>query len=204
MGSDLRCTARYGDQVSEGRALLETDHLLFRGDFRLSIGFAEMTAVEVSDGWLGITFGPSGSEVAAFELGPQAEKWALKIRNPKTRIDKIGVKPESRVAVVGVDDAGFLEELRARTPHVTIGLPDSCDILFVLVDSKEGLPVLAELEPRIARDGAIWVVSPKKTPAIRDVDVIAAAKEAGLVDTKVVGFSPTHTALKLVVPVAHR
>jgi len=36
------------------------------------------------------------------------------------------------------------------------------------------------------------------------VHVIAAAKEAGLVDVKVVRFSDTHTALKLVIPVARR
>jgi hypothetical protein len=35
---------------------------------------------------------------------------------------------------------------------------------------------------------------------VRDVDVMAAAREAGLVDTKVVAFSATHTALKLVIP----
>jgi hypothetical protein len=96
MGSDLRCTARYGGQVSEGRALLETDHVRFRGDFRLSIRFAEMTSVEARDGWLGITFGRSGSEVAAFELGPQAEKWAFKILNPKTHTALKLVVPVAR------------------------------------------------------------------------------------------------------------
>lgn len=78
-------------------------------------------------------------------------------------------------------------------------------LLFVLVERRDGLTgLLADLERRIARDGAIWVVSPKGDPAIRGVDVIAAAKQAGLVDTKVVGFSPTHTSLKLVDPVARR
>jgi hypothetical protein len=208
MGSDLRCTARYGDRVSEGRALLESDHLLFRGDFRLRIPFAGMASVEARDGWLWIAFATSegdGHEEVAFELGPQAERWALKIRNPKSRIDKLGVKPQHRVAVLGVEDADFLHELHAQTPHVTIGLPDSCDVLFVRVAGRDGLAgLLTDLEPRIARDGAIWVVSPKGNPAIRDVDVIAAAKEAGLVDTKVVGFSATYTSLKLVVPLARR
>ena len=39
---------------------------------------------------------------------------------------------------------------------------------------------------------------------IKDVEVIAAAKAAGLVDNKVVGFSETHTALRLVIPVNQR
>ena len=54
-------------------------------------------------------------------------------------------------------------------------------------------------------DGAIWVVSKKgKEATIKDVDVIASAKAVGLVDNKVVGFSDTHTSLRLVVPKAKR
>jgi hypothetical protein len=36
------------------------------------------------------------------------------------------------------------------------------------------------------------------------VEVISAAKSAGLVDNKVASFSATHTALRLVIPVARR
>jgi len=47
-------------------------------------------------------------------------------------------------------------------------------------------------------------VSPKGDRSIRDIDVIAAAKEAGLVDVKVARWSDTHTAAKLVIPRALR
>ncbi len=54
-------------------------------------------------------------------------------------------------------------------------------------------------------NGAIWVVSRKgKAATLRDVDVIEAAKDARLVDNKVCSFSDTHTALRLVIPVALR
>ena len=53
-------------------------------------------------------------------------------------------------------------------------------------------------------NGGIWAVSPKGDPSIADVVVMAAARDAGLVDNKVVRWSDTHTALKLVIPVAHR
>ena len=38
----------------------------------------------------------------------------------------------------------------------------------------------------------------------RYVEVMAAARAAGLVDNKVVSFSETHTSLRLVIPVAER
>jgi hypothetical protein len=67
------------------------------------------------------------------------------------------------------------------------------------------LPQLARLKTYLVSNGAIWVVSLKgKAAKIKDVDVIAAAKAAGLVDNKVVSFSETHTALRLVIPVDRR
>jgi hypothetical protein len=43
VGAEAVCRVVYGDQVSEGKALLETAELLFRGDFRLKIPFREIT-----------------------------------------------------------------------------------------------------------------------------------------------------------------
>jgi hypothetical protein len=39
---------------------------------------------------------------------------------------------------------------------------------------------------------------------LKETDVIAAARDAGLVDIKVVKFSETHSALKLVIPLSRR
>ena len=53
-------------------------------------------------------------------------------------------------------------------------------------------------------DGALWIVYPKGKQEIKEVDVLAAGRAAGLVDVKVVKFSDTHTALKFVRPKAER
>ena len=50
----------------------------------------------------------------------------------------------------------------------------------------------------------LWIVRPKGSKAIGESDVFEAAKGAGLVDTKVVAFSKTHTAHKCVIPVELR
>jgi hypothetical protein len=58
---------------------------------------------------------------------------------------------------------------------------------------------------RLVPNGAIRVVSRKgRLETIRDVDVIAAARAAGLVDNKVASFDDTRTSLRLVIPVAMR
>ncbi len=122
------------------------------------------------------------------------------------RLDKLGVRPGMRVAIVAVDDPTFEAEVRKRTADVSLGAPMAdTDLVFVAADDPGDLTVLADLRARLRPNGAIWVVSRKGRDAtLRDIDVIAAAKAAGLVDNKVVSFSATHTSLRLVVPVALR
>ena len=43
-----------------------------------------------------------------------------------------------------------------------------------------------------------------KAATLRDVEVMAAGKAAGLIDNKVVSFDDTRTSLRLVIPVALR
>ncbi len=130
---------------------------------------------------------------------------AQNIRSPKSLLDKLGIKPESVVSVVGVNDDGFLKDLRARAPNVSVGrLKKSSDVVFLAAEDPRDLKRLERVEPYIKRDGAVWVVSSKGKPEIRDVVVIQAGVAAGLVDTKVVRFSDSHTALKFVIPVARR
>ena len=127
-------------------------------------------------------------------------------RSVRPRIDKLGVKPGLRVAIIGVDDPELMAELRSRTDKIIAARPrDKRDVIFFAAESRWTLEELSELRTRIVDSGAIWVVSRKgKDRSINDADVIAAAKKAGLVDNKVVSFSPTHTALRLVIPVAMR
>ena len=56
----------------------------------------------------------------------------------------------------------------------------------------------------IAEDGAIWAVWTKGQKALTETHVRDAAKAQGLVDVKVMSFSPELSALKLVIPVALR
>jgi hypothetical protein len=203
MGAESKCTVHFGRQHSEGKALLETDELIFRGEFRLAIPRKTITDVDAKDGTLWVTF-PDG--VAKFELGPTAAKWAEKIKNPPSLLDKLGVKPGMRVAVLGVEDAAFLEQLLDRTSEIARKTPKKdTEIIIFGADAVTDLARLANLRGYLTPAGAIWVIHTKgKGAAFKDVDVFAAAKKAGLVDVKVASFSPTHTAEKLVVPVKER
>jgi hypothetical protein len=123
----------------------------------------------------------------------------------RSLVEKLGVKPDSRVSLLGMEDGGFLEELRAAGADLSVGRRrKQSDLIFLGVESIRDLGRIRGLEPSMARDGAVWVVYPKGRKDLRETDVIAAGVAAGLVDNKVVRFSDTHTALRFVIPVARR
>jgi hypothetical protein len=142
---------------------------------------------------------------ASFELGPDAEKWAGKIRNPKGLLDKLGVKPGMKVSLLGIDDEGFREQIAARTDDVTDGrAAKGSDIVFVKMTDAREAARLKSLRAAIKPDGAVWVVWPKGRKAFREDDARNAGPAAGLVDVKVASFSDTLSALKMVIPVKAR
>jgi hypothetical protein len=121
---------------------------------------------------------------------------------PSTRplLDKLGVKPGAKVAIVHLDDAWFLSLLRERTADIVKGKPTSpCDLVFFGAEKPADLTRIKDLKTWIEPDGAIWVVRPKGgRSALRDTDVIEAGLAAGLVDNKIASFSTTHGAMRLV------
>jgi hypothetical protein len=126
-------------------------------------------------------------------------------------LDKLGIRPGMRVAIVGdLDDdpeaPAFRAMLADRTSDVTDGPPEpDTDVVLLLADSTAELRVLAALRPRIRPKGAIWVISRKgRAATLRDLEVMAAGREHDLIDNKVVAFSAARTALRLVIPVALR
>ena len=104
------------------------------------------------------------------------------------------------MAIVHLDDAGFVALLRQRTSDIVMGKPSSpCDLLFFGADSPADLQRLKDLKGYIEPTGGIWVIRPKGgRSALRDTDVIDAGLAAGLVDNKIASFSETHGAMRLV------
>jgi hypothetical protein len=49
MGNEASCKVRFNKRESQGKALLETSEILFRGDFRLKIPFS---TIKSSKAWM--------------------------------------------------------------------------------------------------------------------------------------------------------
>jgi hypothetical protein len=208
MGLEATCAATLDGERARGRALLETTELLFRstsGGARARVPLGQLESVKVAGQTLTLEW---GGRKLALELGGDAETWAAKIKNPPSRLSKLGVKPASRVALVG--DFGFdptfegeLGMTGSADAASTVRAP--VDLLFYAPATPTALNRIAALSKRLGPAGAIWIVRPKgkDTPITEDA-TRRAGLAAGLVDVKVAAFSPTHSALKFVIPVAKR
>jgi len=202
VGQEKLCSLVWEGQPHQGKALLESNELIFRGDFRLKILFSEIQDISAADGNL-LVRTPRGS--AVFTLGELAEKWRHRISNPKTVVEKLGVKPAEQTVVLGKFEPNFLNDLKkttGKTPQSKIS--SGTGFIFLLADSAKALATVKAIAAKMQGVAALWIVYPKGQKGITESGVRNAGLKAKLVDVKVVSFSPTHTALKFVIPKARR
>lgn len=201
MGLEANCIGSFNGQVSEGKAQLESEKLVFRGEFRVAIAIAAIECLSVRDGKMSIAF-DKGTLI--LHLGTAAAKWEEKIKNPKSLLDKLGIKPGMKVGLFGFQSNEFQKEVSRKGATVSIKPAKNSDMIFLQADSKKELQSISSVSKNLATNGSLWVVYPKGKEEIKQEDIFKAGKSAHLVDVKVVSFSSTHTALKFVIPVTKR
>jgi hypothetical protein len=205
MGNEVNCKVKFGGRKSRGKALLETAELIFRGEdeaLRFKLPFTSIKSATAVNGELRLETldGP-----AVLQLGANAIKWRDKILHPKSRIEKLGIKAGQSVLLLGEFDTDFLSELTAATKYVERNIPDApSDWTLLAANSEKELAQLSRVSKSLNGAAALWIVYPKGLTQITENQVLAAGRKSGLKDVKVVAFSPTHTALKFVIPLDQR
>ena len=99
MGQELHCIATWNDRRSVGTASLETEEL--------ALPRRVPPADAIQDHHRPAPW-PTGASPSRWSKGPQpstsgprAEQWAERIRNPKSVLEKMGIKPRALVSVLG-------------------------------------------------------------------------------------------------------
>ena len=195
MGREARCAVSHHGQEAEAKALLETDELIVRSPFRLSVRRASIRSATAAGDALAVVYDDGTLTLLLGER--EAAKWAADIANPKTLADKLGVKAGQRVRLVGAADA----ELVGAGHLIADG---EADVVFLAAETPAALEQIVSLRDQIARDGAIWVIRPKGRDDLTEGMVIAAGRGAGMHDLKIARISNTHTGMKFVIPVEQR
>ncbi len=184
------------------KILLESDELILRGSIKLTLSRTTVRGAVAARGKVTIDFA-DGTLLLA--LGDAAEAFAKKLLAPvKSRAEKMGITAGARVALIGASDPAFVAELEMLGAQVATRLAKAESLIVVTVSTPAALSQVAACARVLAPAGALWVVHPKGTVGLKDTDIFAAGKTAGLTYTKVARFSDTSTAEKLVIPKAKR
>jgi len=204
VGKEAVCLARVNGSAARTKAHLDSTELRLSGGHRLSVPFAQLTSVAADGDALRLSLPDTSVEL---QLGAvAAQRWAHAISNPKSRLEKLGVRGGERVYVRGIADQAFLAELRGALANApAASLRGAFDIIFQGVSRSSELAEIARAREHLTPAGALWIVHPKgKAAAVGESDVRAAIARAGLFDAKVVAFSATHTATKAAIRLKDR
>ena len=204
MGNEANCRVKFGGRKARGKALLETSEEIFRSEdesLRFRVPFASVKSARAVEGELRLE---TAEGPAVLELGANAAKWCEKILHPKSRMGKLGVKPNAVVCLVSEFENEFVTDLGKLTKNVKGKVEGAPDWIFFAAKTGKDLSQVAKLAKSLKGAAALWIVYPKGQKQIAENDVLASGRKAGLKDVKVVGFSATHTALKFVVPIENR
>jgi hypothetical protein len=203
MGMEVKGAVRVGKERHHGKILLEQSEVIFRGaEFRLKIPFSAMKGVKACNGELHVE---RQDGLTIFEVGKAADRWREKILHPKSRAEKLGIKAGVRLRLLGDFESEFLHELKRNKAEILeASAPGEARTTFLALAGKAALKEIALHASKSEGAEVLWVVYRKGEKEIKENDVIAAGRKSGLQDVKVVGFSPTHTALKFVVAIKKR
>lgn len=198
MGLEASCLIRRDGNEWVGKAHCGDGEISVAGDLGFRWKWSELDQVESTAEGLLIT---RRGEMVELVLGTDAAKWAHAIKNQKSRLDKLGLKPGHAYQAWGDFDVAFPIEIEERAGAAGT---EPLDVVFVRLNEANDLDQLLRARSTIKKNGMIWAVWPKGRKEFREDDIRIFALENGLVDVKVASFSPILSALKLVIPVALR
>lgn len=205
MGQEMKTQLRWDGRIIEGTALLESESLIFRGGASLEVKFAEMMSVEANSGWLELK---TQRGLLLLELGPKAEVWREKIKNPKALVEKLGLDATKKVCVSGKLDADLKSEIDLSGAKVAkTAKGKDFDVIFLAANAKKDLEKVPALKEMIVDDGGIWIVYPKGQTgddALTERAVLTSGRIIQLTDNKQVKIDEVLTAVRFVIPVAQR
>ena len=197
MGREAKTAYRSGRDHADVRAHLDSMALELTGGKKLKVPLADVRKATVEGDALKIE-----TKTEKFELalgGKEAAAWAKKILNPPTLSQKLGLKADTKVLIVGgrikeIDEAAAKAD---RAATLTAAKAKAANVILLTLAPETAAKQIAAAANALPKGTALWLVYTKGTKPNGDA-IIMTARKAGLKDTKVARISVTHAALRFI------
>jgi DUF3052 family protein len=121
-------------------------------------------------------------------------------------VQKLGVKPQERVEIVGDVGTGLRRDVKQVLGRglVRSGRLDGAIVMVESVDEAED--VFDEYRPRLRDTGYLWLITPKRghDGYVNQMALVPGGKRRGLIDNKTCSIDDSRSGIRFVVPRALR
>jgi hypothetical protein len=121
-------------------------------------------------------------------------------------VQKLGVKRDERVEVVGDVGAGLRRDVKEAIGRglVRSGVLDGAIVMVQSIEDAER--VFDSYRPRLRDTGYLWLITPKRGQEdyVNQMALVPGGKQRGLIDNKTCSIDESRSGIRFVVPRALR
>jgi hypothetical protein len=124
----------------------------------------------------------------------------------RTTVQKLGLKPDTRVEVCGDVGAGLRRDVKDAVGRGLVRAGD-LDAAIVMIESlEEAERTLDAYRQRIRDTGCLWLLTRKRghDSYVNQMHLVPGAKKRGLIDNKTCSIDDERSGIRFVVPRALR
>jgi hypothetical protein len=121
-------------------------------------------------------------------------------------VQKLGVKPDERVEVVGDVGAGLRRDVKEVLGRGLVRSGELDGAIVMVQSVEEAEQVFASYRPRLRDTGYLWLITPKRGQEgyVNQMALVPGGKRHGLIDNKTCSIDDGRSGIRFVVPRALR
>jgi hypothetical protein len=121
-------------------------------------------------------------------------------------VQKLGVKPDERVEVVGDVGAGLRRDVKEMLGRGLVRSGELDGAIVMVQSVEEAEQAFASYRPRLRDTGYLWLITPKRGQEgyVNQMALVPGGKRHGLIDNKTCSIDEGRSGIRFVVPRALR
>ena len=124
----------------------------------------------------------------------------------RTVVQKLGIKPDERVEVVGDVGAGLRRDVKDVLGRGLVRSGELDGAIVMVQSVEEAEEVFDAYRPRLRDTGYLWLITPKRGQEgyVNQMALVPGGKRRGLIDNKTISIDEARSGIRFVVPRALR